>query len=132
MNNNKNNLYFDIKNSEVLTRDNEHLKKRLADIEDRYRKEKGQIYRSTKGNHMKKQGKLLSSLQRVQPNKQYVDSRNKLQDALQQGTASLFTDNNPNQKTMSDDWKDYLKEIKKDNQKILNEILNLRKENDRY
>ena len=72
---------------------------------------------------MKRQGKLLRSLQRVQPNKQYVDSRNDLQDALQKGVKAIFDNPNENIKTMDNSFKNYLKDIKKDNQRILKELL---------
>ena len=81
---------------------------------------------------MKRQGKLLKSLQRVQPNKQYVDSRNDLQDALEKGMQALFDNPNENIKTMDNSFKNYLKDIKKDNQRILKELLEIRNKNDKY
>ena len=81
---------------------------------------------------MKNQGKLLRSLQRVQPNKQYVDSRNDLQDALQKGVKAIFDNPNENIKTMDNSFKNYLKDIKKDNQRILKELLEIRNKNDKY
>ena len=77
-------------------------------------------------------GRLLGSLRRLTANKQNIDAKNKLQNAQEKGLGVLFEDPNPVKKTMDTEWKGYLNDIKKSNEKILAELMKQRNGNDRY
>ena len=81
---------------------------------------------------MKQQGRLLKSLNRLTANKQTVDAQNKLEQSYKEGMNMLFKKPQSSPTLLDDEWRGYLADIRKDNQKILNEILELRKKNDRY
>tara|TARA_E500000305_G_C3995711_1_gene224424 strand:- start:770 stop:1087 length:318 start_codon:yes stop_codon:yes gene_type:complete len=81
-----------------------------------------------------KQGKLLRAIQRrIQPSKREHIFRGRLQKALEKGlSANIEEPEQPYNTYLDPEFKKYLSDVKKSNEKILAELMKQRHDNDSY